>query len=125
MKIINYLKGFLWVFLTIIVLSFLVTLLHYFNILSGKGLETISLLVPIIGLLLGSIFLGRRSRQKGWLEGIKFGAIYLVIILLFSLLFFHPDFSIKIGLYYVILLLTAMLGSMIGINFPVPMIANK
>ena len=70
MKTINYLKGFLWVFLTIIVLSFLVTLLHYFNILSGKGLETISLLVPIIGLLLGSIFLGRRSRQKGWLEGI-------------------------------------------------------
>lgn len=117
MKLLNYLKGLLWTIGLIVILSLIVTIFHYFNILNTKGLEYAYLLVPIFSILMGAVIVGKNSKEKGFLEGIKMGIIYLGIMTILSLLIFKSNFELKVLLYDAILLLTAMLGSMIGINF--------
>lgn len=117
MKIINYAKSLLWGIGIIFVLSLLTTIFHYFNILSTNGLQIVTMIVPILALIFSSFYLGRRSKEKGWLEGLKLGGSYLVIITLLAFLIFRHEFQIKILLYDTIILLSTMFGSMLGINF--------
>lgn len=119
MKIINYLKSLLVMFFIIFTLSLIATMLHYYNILGIKGLGYFKIIVPIISIIFGGFVLGRRSKTRGFLEGLKLGGLYLVIMTILSLLVFKNTFNIRILLYDLILLLSGMLGSMIGINFKI------
>ena len=72
------------------------------------------MIVCFISIFIAGYHMGCRSKQKGYLEGIKIG---LTIIGIFNILILLFDkVSIKSLLYDFILLLTAILGSMIGIN---------
>ena len=117
MKILNYLKGLFWVILWIVLLSLWVALFRYYRILSANGLKYAYLVIPMIALIIGGFSVGRKTNEKGYLESIKIGLIYLVIVSILSFLVFKEPFQIKVIVYDIILLLTAMLGSMIGINF--------
>lgn len=115
----NYLKklgiSLLYVMISLVILSFIVTVLHYFGII-GKGFLTImEILIPSIGFFLGGYQIGKRSKQKGWLEGIKFSLILFAIFIILNLLF-KNSLEIKIMLYYVILMAFSTIGSMFGIN---------
>ena len=57
-----------------------------------------------------------RLNKKGYLEGIKFGLIMIVIILIFNLLIFKNEFNLISILYYLSLLFVSTIGSMIGIK---------
>ncbi len=114
----NYLKR-LGISISISVITFIsflliITLLSYINVLKGNGIVIATLLIPIISIFIGSFSLGRKSNKKGWLEGIKLGAILIFIIFLIDALIFK-SFILKKIIYYSILLITSILGSMIGI----------
>lgn len=114
----NYLKR-LGISISISVITFIsflliITLLSYINVLKGNGIVIATLLIPIISIFIGSFSLGRKSNKKGWLEGIKLGAILIFIIFLIDTLIFK-SFILKKIIYYSILLITSILGSMIGI----------
>ncbi len=100
--------------ITFISFSLIITLLSYINVLKGNGIVIATLLIPIISIFIGSFSLGRKSNKKGWLEGIKLGAILIFIIFLIDALIFK-SFILKKIIYYSILLITSILGSMIGI----------
>ena len=108
----KYLKSYLYLFSSIIILTIILSLLNYFYTFPTK---TIKLLIPIISILLSSIILGKNTKEKAYLEGLKFTSIYIILSLIISLITKNP-FTIKLILSYLLLLLTGIIGSMIGIQ---------
>ena len=110
----NYLIS-LGYFFTILLISTLIqTILNYFNLLNTNIISIIKLLIPILSIFIASYKLGTKSKQKGYLEGIKIGIIIIVIFITITLL--TDKLSIKSLLYYLILMIASILSSMIGIN---------
>ena len=110
----NYLIS-LGYFFTIFLISTLIqTIFNYFNLLSTNIISIIKLLIPILSIFIASYKLGTKSKQKGYLEGIKLGIIIIGIFITITLL--TDKLSIKSLLYYLILMIASILSSMIGIN---------
>ena len=79
----NYLKSFIWS-LGIFLLSIIIlTIFNYFNILNGTILKVLELFIPLISIFIGSYKLGKTSNQKGYIEGLKYSGIWIIIFLLF------------------------------------------
>ncbi len=114
----KYLKilgtSLLYVLIITVSLTFLITIFSYFNIFSDNITKVFKLLTPIIGMFVGGILMGTKTNKKGFLEGIKLGVIVDIILVIISLI----TNSIKISsiLFYIILIMSAIFGSMIGIN---------
>lgn len=117
----NYLKNlglsFVFVIISFLVLTLLMTLFSYFNILKDGGVSILKIIIPIISLFMGGFLLGKKASKKGWLEGIKIGALCLIFIIIFNYLAYSFSFEAKNLLYYCILIISSIFGSMIGINF--------
>lgn len=110
----NYLKNILYTLITILIGTLIITILNYFNVLSGPTLKIISLIIPLIGVSLSSFLLGRKTTQKGYIEGLKYGMIWLLVLLTVNLT--TKNFYITSIIYYIILLLLSILSGIIGIN---------
>ena len=98
----KYLKSSIYTFSFLIGLTLFTTLLNYINILNGKTLLIVNIIVSIISLFIGGFVIGKNSSSKGWLNGIKMGGINIGIFLILSILlkFKFAVFSI---IYYIIL----------------------
>ena len=116
----KYLKklgmSFIYTIGTILVLTFITTLLSYFNILNDKVTSIIKIIIPIISMLIGGFYIGKNSLKKGLLEGLKLGLIFSVLLIIFNHLALNNSFKFKYMLFYIILITSSILGSMIGIN---------
>lgn len=113
--IINYLKNIGYIFAGIFVVTIIITILNYFNILNGTILNVFRIITIILSLFIGGYLTGLKANKKGYLEGIKFGSIMIIIVLLLNLLVFNNKFTLMNILYYLLLLFCSTLGSMIGI----------
>lgn len=100
----------------IIILTTLMTLFSYFDIFGNFFVSAMKIIIPILSFFIGGISLGKKSNQKGWLEGIKLGLILIIIILIFNYLALDWNFNLKNTLYYLILMIGSIFGSMIGIS---------
>ena len=116
----KYLKNLgislLYIIGTILVLTFIISIFSYFNIINDKIVSIFKIIIPIISLLIGGFYMGKRSIKKGFLEGIKLGVIFSLILIIFNFLAFGNSFKFKYLLFYLILIISSVLGSMIGIN---------
>lgn len=114
--ILNYLKSLLAILIPFFVLLLTITILSYFDIMSTTISNYFKIIIPVISMMIGGFYLGKRSKEKGWLEGIKIGLIFLILLFIFSYLAFSKGMNLRTLIYYFILLISSMLGSMIGIN---------
>lgn len=116
----KYLKNlglsFAYIIGSILILTFISTIFSYFNIFSDKVMSIIKIIIPIIGLLIGGFYIGKRSLKKGFIEGLKLGLIFSVFLIIFNFLALGNSFKVKYLLFYLILIISSILGSMIGIN---------
>lgn len=110
-------KSLLISIIVLLVLTFIMTLLNYINFLKFNLVNILEIIILFITVFSGSFNIGKNSKKKGWLEGIKFGLIFLTILIVFNYLGFNIKFEIKNLLYYLILLASSLLGGMIGIGF--------
>ncbi len=88
---------------------------YYFNIINENLYKVFKLILITINILISSFILGKQAENKGYLEGIKLSLLIIPIMIILTLIFNQP-FKIKIFIYYLIIFITAVLGSMIGIN---------
>lgn len=109
-------KSFLWFGIILIGFTFLVTFLHYFNLISRNVVVIGKLITPILAFFFGGFILSKNSLEKGWLEGLKCGILFL-LCMIFIRLFLHSSFSLQHLLYYFILIFGSVFGGMLGINF--------
>lgn len=110
-KILNCLMVF---FIGIIVGTMLITIINYFNIFGVKIVRGLKFILPSVMMVVSSYRLGKMSNKKGYLEGLKLSGI--IVLIFFSLVLLLDKFSLKCLLYYGILTLMGVMGSMIGIN---------
>ena len=108
----NYLKSYLYLFSLILILTLILSIINYFYTFPTK---LIKLLIPIISIFISTIILGKNTKEKAYLEGLKFTFIYILLSLIVSLITNNP-FSLKLIISYLSLLLSGTIGSMLGIN---------
>lgn len=110
----NYGYSLLLVIGSLLTINLFTTLLSYFNLLSPKVISIMGFILFLVSVFVSSYILGTKSKQKGYLEGLKLGSIIVLLFILFVILL--DKFYVKSLIYYAILILTSVLGSMIGIN---------
>lgn len=113
-KIIKYLKSIGISLISIIILNIFTTLLQYFNIFPNIS-NFFKILIIIISIFIGSFILGKNSLKKGYIEGLKFGIIIIILFSLINLILFK-NFQFKNIIYYLIIIVSSIFGSMIGIQ---------
>lgn len=116
----NYLKkigrAFIYLFSILLISTFIFSLLNYINFIGPKFLTVIKIIIPIISLLVSGYIVGKNSKNNGWLEGAKFGGIFIVFLFLFNYLALKNNPELKTLIYYLILLISSIVGSMFGIT---------
>lgn len=101
--------------LLIIVFSFLLNILNYFDILNSSVYKGILLLFLVISIISGSYYLGYKSDNKGYLNGIYFGVIISLLFIIISLIF-KEKVTVSSFIYYLIIIIISSIGGTIGIN---------
>lgn len=110
-----YLKALGYIFGGMLVLTLLITFLHFFNIIGIKMADISKILISIVCMIVGGYIVGKEAEKKGWLEGIKLAAVVIPILFLITLTF-RLGLSYKIIIFYLILIAAAVFGSMFGIS---------
>ena len=110
----KYLKSSIYTLCILIGSTIIITILNYFNILMGDILKITELLIPIISIFIGSYILGKNSNNKGYIEGLKYGMAWIILFLIINLI--SKNFTYLSLIYYLILIIIAIVSSIIGIN---------
>ena len=87
---------------------------NYFNLINEQTYNILKIVILLISIFFNSLFLGTKAKNKGYLEGIKLSLILIIIFLIPTVIL--SNFNITVLIYYLIMILTSSLGSMIGIN---------
>ena len=110
----KYLFPFLYTLIIILAGSFFTSILYYFNITSDKFNTVLLYLISIISFFTGALFLGKNIKKKGIISGLIFFGICFLIMILSSLIIFKNNITFKNIIYYLILLVFSIMGSIIG-----------
>ena len=119
----KYLKklgmSFIYIIGTLLILTLITTTFSYFNIFNDKVTSIIKIIIPIISMFIGGFYIGKNSNKKGFLEGLKLGLklglIFSLFLIIFNYLALFNSFEFKHLLFYIILIISSIFGSMIGI----------
>ena len=110
--IINYGMGLIYpigaLFISPIILAIL-------NLIGMKSYNIVILVIMIISCFLGGFKIGKTSNKRGYINGLVLGSILVGILLLFSL-FSKESINVSSFIYYLILIITCTVGSMLGIQ---------
>lgn len=110
----NYLKGILFFFIPLLVLLLIINTFYYFDIFSNNIMKYLKIVIILTSSFLSGFYIGFKSNNKGYINGLKFSLIIIGIFLLSSLLF--KGFKFTSIIYYLIIIIVITLGSMLGIN---------
>lgn len=115
----NYLKRLgkviLFTLLSIIILGLLLNTLYYFDIISNNIYNIMKMIIVLTTLFINALILGKNTDKYGILEGLKLGAIFILIMIIIKIIT-NSTFDIRTFIYSIIIILTTSIGSIIGIN---------
>ena len=115
----NYLKRLgkviLFTLLSIIILGLLLNTLYYFDIISNNIYNIMKMIIVLATLFINALILGKNIDKYGILEGLKLGAIFILIMIIIKIIT-NSTFDIRTFIYSIIIILTTSIGSIIGIN---------
>ena len=97
-----------------LILNLIVTLLSYFELFNDNIINVLKIIVFVITFLLTGVSLGMNNKRKILINGVKLSSIFILISLLFILIIPSLEFSIKLLLYYLILVLIINIGNIFG-----------
>lgn len=100
----------------IIILTFILTIINIIWSVNGTINSLIALIVILLYSFIKGIKVGLKTTEKAYVVGFKVGLVNVFILLVMSLLFLNYHITIKKVIYYAIILITTILGSIIGIN---------
>ncbi|MBE6144383.1 MAG: TIGR04086 family membrane protein [Firmicutes bacterium] len=116
----NYLKllgkSLLYIVSILLTSTIIITILNYFNIFGSKLATLFKIIIPVISMFVGGFIIGKNTKSKGWLEGLKLGIIVIIILLMINLIILKPKWELRNIIFYLILIISTIFGSMIGIN---------
>jgi len=106
--------GIFGVFL--IIFAAILSCFNVFNLMYSKSTDIVIMIGMVLSLFLIGFSYGKKAEKKGFLEGLKIGICFILLLVFINLIFYQTGFSIERIIYYTVLILSSTLGSMIGIN---------
>lgn len=104
----------LYIIILFFILTLIFTILENYNIINYKTKNIMKMIIPMICLTFGGYKIGKKSDKNGWLEGIKLSVFILIIMTITTL--FLKAFKVEYLIYLIILTISGIFGSIIGIN---------
>ena len=111
----NYIISISIILGLILISSFLINVLNYFDILSKGAYKALLIFLSILSVATGSYILGNKSKNKGYLNGLILGLIIIGLFLSLSIIF-NKNLNISSAIYYLIILVISIIAAAIGIN---------
>ena len=103
------------VFMILILFSALIiNTLYYFDLVNSNVYKILISITIILVTTMSSFLLGKSTKEKAYIKGIKFGLITISIMLILSIIL--KNISYHSTIYYPLILLSTIIGSSIGIN---------
>ena len=112
--LILYGKSILIMLAIFLISNLLLTTLSYFDLISDSLLSLLQIIFMFITMFIGGFITSKKCSSKGWLEGLKIGLIFIILLFIFNILFIH-HFNLKNIFYFLILIISSIFGGMIGI----------
>lgn len=111
----KYIKVSIFLLVSFLIILLFLNTLYYFNIISIKVFNIIRFISSLILLFFAGFKMGRGATKNGYLEGVKIG--FFIVLLFFSIsLLFKEKVSVNLFIYYIILFMVPVVGSIKGIN---------
>lgn len=115
----TYLKKYglriLYTFIIIIISLSIATALYYFNIINNVTYKVLKITLVLLSIFINALILGKNTQQKGYLEGLKLSLIIIPLFFALTIITKQP-LKLRLLLYYLIILIASIFGSMIGIS---------
>lgn len=109
--------GWIAIIIMLLISSFLLALIIRFSAIAELTIAYISLIAGFITLLIGGIVAGIKGKENGLLIGLFTGIGFTLITFLIQYLGYDSVFSFKQMMYHLGYIVSAVLGSIIGVNF--------
>jgi putative membrane protein (TIGR04086 family) len=113
-NIIKYIKGYLYAFISIIVLLFIITCLYYFNLINSSIFNFLKLFIVLISLFISNFYVGYISLKKEYIKSCIFSLLIVLILLLLSII--TGNFRYRVFIYYFIIISISSLSYLFGIR---------
>ena len=114
-KLLNYLKYYGLFLIFIIVIALITSLINLTGIKSIT-ISKLSVILTAISFLVISILASSKSSERGIITGLKLGLSFIILLILVNLIIFQSPFNIDRLIYYLILLISSILGGSVGKN---------
>lgn len=98
----------------ILITALFINIFYYYNLINTTVYKIIIIITISIITFISSYLLGKKTKEKGYLEGIKFSLIIIALMFILSIIF--KNLSLNTIIYYLIIVLSSITGSSIGIN---------
>ena len=111
-KLLSYLKTLIIPTTTFLILPLIISIFNLFSIGINK---LILIMISSIIMIISGFMIGKKSLKKGFISGLILGLMFIIILILMGFIF-KTKFDFGRFIYYIILIMSSMLGSIIGIN---------
>jgi putative membrane protein, TIGR04086 family/integral membrane protein, TIGR04097 family len=112
----KYLKALIYFFMPLLVILLISSTLNYYDIIPNNVVKYVNLINILLSTLSCGMFIGRCSESKGYKEGIKVGLLIFTILFTFNYLALDKGFNLIRIVFYIIIIIACIIGSVIGIN---------
>ena len=112
----KYLIQGLFTFVIFLIGLLLTSILYYFNITNDKINKILIYLVSFVSIFIGALKIGKITKQKGIITGLIYFVFMFIIMFLLSITVFNIQIKLNMFIYYLIILVFSILGSIIGKN---------
>ena len=111
---INLIKATGLIIILLLISSIIINTLYYYDIISNNLVNYIKMFFSITIYFIGGLYIGKKSNNKGYINGLKLSLIIVIISLLLSIIF--NNIKVTMIIYYILTTICITFGSMIGIN---------
>lgn len=103
-------------FLGFLVGGSIVLSLFYYLLLPSKVVNVFMFSYIILVFFIFGYLREKKVENRGLLEGLKIGFLFLILLLFFNLVIYQTGFKIVRIIYYMVLVFASVVGATIGIN---------
>ena len=108
------LKAYLYIWGIIIVASFFINLLYYYDIIDNTVVKLMKLVIVNVASFIGGYYQGKGSPNKGYLYGLRLSLFVILTFILFGIIF--NNIKLTRIIFYLIITCCITFGAMLGIN---------
>ena len=111
----SYLKAFGIFFIFIILLALITSIINLTNI-NSITVNKISVILTAISFFVIPLLFAHKSNKRGIILGLKLSLSFVLLLILINIIFFKSPFNIDRLIYYLILIISGILGGSFGKN---------